>query len=504
MLKKYFNDLALWKKFAASLVLFTILLLIANISINYVGNAKNSEMELQGKAHAMTDLAALSLIDPLWNYNIAASIANGEALIKDREICLVEIKDAAGKSVYQKSKDQALSSSKNLILVEKDVLKDGQRLGQIKVGITKFYHQKTMIDGIISSAILFLILAIVIVIIITYLTTQSITRPINNIVSTMNEGSNQTAAASNQLAAASQQLSEGSAEQASSIEETSSTLQETTAMLQQNNANIKQATQLSEHTREAAEKGTQEMQAMINAISEVKKSSDQIAKIIKVIDDIAFQTNILALNAAIEAARAGEAGMGFAVVAEEVRTLAGRSAQAAKDTTGMIETNIELSGNSVTATQKVNHALNEITTHATKVNELMNEITAASQEQSQGVEQINKAMSQMETVTQQNASNAEKSAATSGEMSNQAQNLREITQQLFELVNGKTAKELENLIHHPSQPVTTINQNYQNHPNQTALISSSRLHNLQPRNDVPKTKVISPEDVIPLGKDNLF
>lgn len=134
-------------------------------------------------------------------------------------------------------------------------------------------------------------------------------------------------------------------------------------MIQQNNANIRQATQLSEHTTEAAERGNLEMQEMINVISEVKKSSDRIAKIIKVIDDIAFQTNILALNAAIEAARAGDAGLGFAVVAEEVRNLAQRSAQAAKDTTGMIESNIELSANGVSVTEKVKEALSEISVY---------------------------------------------------------------------------------------------------------------------------------------------
>ena len=183
------------------------------------------------------------------------------------------------------------------------------------------------------------------------------------------------------------------------------------------------------------------MSEMMDSMNEIKKSSDQIAKIIKVIDEIAFQTNILALNAAVEAARAGDAGMGFAVVAEEVRNLAQRSAQAAKDTAAIIESNIELSEKGVNVARKVGESLSEINVQARKVNELMDEIAAASLEQSQGISQINKAISQMEKVTQQNAANAQESASASEELSSQAQNLRSITQQLVMLVNGKTAFE---------------------------------------------------------------
>jgi methyl-accepting chemotaxis protein len=216
--------------------------------------------------------------------------------------------------------------------------------------------------------------------------TRSITKPINQIVSGLNESSHQVAAASVQLSASAQQLSQGSAEQASSIEETSSILHESSSMLQQNVVSTKQATQLTEQANESANLGSREMQEMMSSIQEIKKSSDQIAKIIKVIDDIAFQTNILALNAAIEAARAGDAGMGFAVVAEEVRNLAQRSAGAAKDTAVIIETNIELSGKGVSVAERVRGVLNEITVRSKKVNELMNEISAASEEQAQGVE----------------------------------------------------------------------------------------------------------------------
>jgi methyl-accepting chemotaxis protein len=319
--------------------------------------------------------------------------------------------------------------------------------------------------------------------------TRSISRPINKIANALTEGAQQVASASNQLSSSAEQLSQGSAEQASSIEETSSTLQETTSMLGQNSANTKLAAGLSEQAKESANKGSLEMQEMLASIQEIKKSSDQIAKIIKVIDDIAFQTNILALNAAIEAARAGEAGMGFAVVAEEVRNLAQRSAQAAKDTTAIIEANIELSGNGVLVAGKVSEALNEITAQAKKVNELMDEIAAASQEQAQGVDQVNKGMIQIETVTLQNAATAEEGASAAEELSAQADNMRLIVVELSRLVNGKTAVLKEHgvqLTHKPGLPVKQ---------------SIAQLNSLIPDMTAKKTRVISPEDIIPLEKD---
>ncbi len=481
---KFLSKLSLWQKFAVSLFFYSFLLLITTLYISYIGDNNNASKDLKTKAEVMVNIAALASSEPLWNYNLDASIANGESLLKDGEICLVEITDSDGNIVYQKSKDAKLTA--DMSIVEKEILREDKNIGRVKLGVTKYYRKESLFKGLVNNIILSTLIAIIIGIIITYFTTRSITKPINKIVTSLSEGADQTAIASNQLADASQQLSDGSAKQASSIEETSSTLQETATMIQQNNTNIKQATLLSEQTKEAAEKGNFEMNEMFNAINEVKKSSDQIGKIIKVIDDIAFQTNILALNAAVEAARAGEAGMGFAVVAEEVRNLAQRSAQAAKDTTRMIESNIGLSANGVTVTERVRDALKEITTHVKKVSELMGEIAAASQEQAQGIGQVNKAIVQVETVIQQNASNAEESAATSGELSNQAQNLRRVIQELSQLVNGKALIKLEQGIGvHQHQKVTQNN-------------------NSLSENNGFKTKVISPEEVILLNKDDQF
>ena len=244
----------------------------------------------------------------------------------------------------------------------------------------------------------------------------------NRIIDGMTEGVTQVNDAAGQVSTASQQLAEGASEQASSLEETSSALEQMAAMTRTNAENAKQANELATQAHTAAENGD----ATMTAISE---SSAQISKIIKVIEEIAFQTNLLALNAAVEAARAGEHGKGFAVVADEVRNLAQRAAQAARETTGLIE-------DSVTKSQEGTTAVQDIVTGVTKVAELLSGISQASEEQAQGVEQVNTAVSQMDKVTQQNASGAEESAAAAEELSSQAASTRALVDELVVMVKG--------------------------------------------------------------------
>ncbi|MCL6588602.1 MAG: hypothetical protein K6U80_01470 [Firmicutes bacterium] len=284
------------------------------------------------------------------------------------------------------------------------------------------------------------LLGILLTLILSLTITRSITMPMNNAILNLTKGVQQVVSASVQLSAASQQLSEGSSEQAAAIEQTSSTMEESASMVRQTTENTKQAALLSKQVKESSDKGNLEMQTLSDSMSELKKSSSQIAKIIKVIDEIAFQTNILALNAAIEAARAGEAGMGFAVVAEEVRNLAQRSAQAAKDTAGIIESNISLSDQGMKVTETVRASLADITGQAKKVSELIEEIAAASQEQYQGIEQVNQAISQMESITERNSATAQENAAAAEELNTQAQNIMENVQQLSLLITGQESK----------------------------------------------------------------
>jgi methyl-accepting chemotaxis protein len=261
-------------------------------------------------------------------------------------------------------------------------------------------------------------------------------RVLNRAVSELAEGSEQIFSASSQVASSSQTLAQGASEQAASLEETSASSEEITSMTRKNAENSQAAASLMAEVDHHVGEGNRTLEQMVTSMREITTSSDKISKIIKVIDEIAFQTNILALNAAVEAARAGEAGMGFAVVADEVRNLAQRSAQAAKDTAALIEESISNSNEGSTKLQQVTEVIRAITDSATKVKTLVDEVNVGSQEQARGIEQISKAIAQMDQVTQSTAASAEESASASEEMSAQAEALNHVVRQLQEMAGG--------------------------------------------------------------------
>jgi len=239
----------------------------------------------------------------------------------------------------------------------------------------------------------------------------------------------QVAAASTQINEGAQKLAEGASTQASSIEEISASLEQMSSMTSQNADNATQANTLSKEALTAADRGNSAMVRMEEAIDKIKASSDETAKIVKTIDEIAFQTNLLALNAAVEAARAGDAGKGFAVVAEEVRSLAQRSAEAAKNTASLIEGAVKNADGGVAINSEVQSILGNIVDGSKKVNDLISEIAAASTEQADGIKQVAEAVGTMDTVTQENAANSEESAAAATELNSQAATLDELLSQ---------------------------------------------------------------------------
>jgi len=268
-------------------------------------------------------------------------------------------------------------------------------------------------------------------------TLTNVNRTLKGVVEQLDSGSEQVSAASEQVAASGQQIAEGASEQASSIEETSSSIEEMASMTRQNSDNAKQASSIAEEANSSAKDGSKVMNQMSEAMNGIKKSSNETAKIIKVIDEIAFQTNLLALNAAVEAARAGEAGKGFAVVAEEVRNLAQRSAEAAKNTNELIEGAQKNAENGVRVSAELKDILEKVANGSDKLNDIIREVSSASDEQRQGIDQLNTAVSQMDEVVQQNASNAEESSSASEELAAQSQSMRHAVVLLTETVFGK-------------------------------------------------------------------
>lgn len=313
-----------------------------------------------------------------------------------------------------------------------------------------------MVGGLVIAALIGAALALFI--------TRSITGPLNLAINNLSSGSSETSSAAGQVSSASQSLAEGASEQAASLEETSSSMEEMTSMVSRNAEVAKRTNEHARQASEAANEGVRSMgelreradavnssaKEMEEAMQAIKQSSDSISKIIKTIDEIAFQTNILALNAAVEAARAGEAGAGFAVVADEVRSLARRAAEAAQETASMIEDSMERSDRGVRVNETVGKNLSEVLQKAEQVetglksisstvgevNSSMEELEASVREQQDGIGQINTAITQVNEVTQGNAASAEEAASAAEEMNAQSVNLLEIVGTLTEMVSG--------------------------------------------------------------------
>ncbi len=268
---------------------------------------------------------------------------------------------------------------------------------------------------------------------------RSISLPITRISTELNEVSEQIASAAGQVSASSQHLAEGASEQAASLEETSSSMEEMSSMTKNNSNNANQAKTLMTNAKDIVVQVDKEIRQAVDAIDEAAKISAETEKIIKTIDEIAFQTNLLALNAAVEAARAGEAGAGFAVVADEVRNLALRASDAAKNTSGLIETTIKAVSKGSSLVKNAQSAFKKNLEISEKIGSVVDEIAAASDEQAKGIEQVSKAIQEMDKVTQQTAANAEESASASEQMNAQAQQMKSQSAGLAEIIGGNGA-----------------------------------------------------------------
>ena len=290
-------------------------------------------------------------------------------------------------------------------------------------------RNQIIIISLASLAVLIVILILAIMLL--------VGRPISRITNDLSSGSNNLESASYQISSSSQELSSGSSELASSIEEITSSLEELQSVVEMNTKNINQSELMMKETTEGTEKVTQRMGELKSAVNEIGENSKKIVKIIKVIEDIAFQTNILALNAAVEAARAGDAGRGFAVVADQVKELAHKSSEAAKETAVLIEKALESADRGESLGGEVMEVQSNTGEMAAKVGVLLDEVNRASKEQMKGINQITQAITQTNSVVQQTAASAEETAAASEELLSQAESLNDVVNSLNIIVKGR-------------------------------------------------------------------
>lgn len=297
-------------------------------------------------------------------------------------------------------------------------------------------HIRTLAARTKFTAFILMAVSVGLGIVICILVIRSITRPLANLITGLNDGAQQVSTAAGQVSSASQQLAEGTSEQAASIEETSSALEQMASMTKRNAENADHTNQLMTEASQLVQDADRSMGQLTASIDQISKASEDTFKIIKTIDEIAFQTNLLALNAAVEAARAGEAGAGFAVVADEVRNLAMRAADAAKNTANLIETTIKEIRDGAVIVEKTNSEFCRVSTSVGKMSELVGDIAAASKEQALGIEEINRAVTEMDKVLQENAASAEESASASEELNAQAEQMHLFVRELVAMVGG--------------------------------------------------------------------
>jgi len=427
------------------LIVTTLILQVFGL-YSYVTTKSKTHADLNADADVMVSRLANTIAPFIYNMDDAMVEETLTSEMTEKSVYAVLVKAEDNEKVaFSRTRDEnwavVSDSSKivpdDLIHRTQEISKDDEHLGVLEICLTTKFVKQQLRSIAVTNVLSIIVVNIVLLIALCFSIKWSVIRPLKKVIENIKKSAEQVTSATNQIFASSQSLAEGATEQAASLQETSSSLEEMASMARQNADNAQQANALSDEAKKDADNGSGAMGKMNSAINDIQNSSDETAKIIKVIDAIAFQTNLLALNAAVEAARAGEAGKGFAVVAEEVRNLAMRSAEAARNTSGLIDESVKNSKNGVDIAGEVGKVFGSIVESIGHTSGLVGEIAAASQEQARGIEQVNIAVGQMDSVTQTNAANAEESASASEELTAQAKYMNNIVEELSILVGGR-------------------------------------------------------------------
>lgn len=388
---------------------------------------------------------ANSLGKPLWFLDTQ----DIEKLIRlemmNRKIFAIEVVEADGKKIHtalRRNADWEIVPAEAPItgdyIVRSEAIRfEDKPIGEVRLHFTPQFMENALDRLIVSMGIRVVALSACLVLVLIGVLKLFLVNPISDVISGLTEVGNGIEAASHRVSAAGESLTQGTTSQASAVEETSASLEEIASMIRQNAKNVSQANSLMTETAGVVQEAATAMTDLMESMNRITADGEKTRKVVNTIEEIAFQTNLLALNAAVEAARAGEAGAGFAVVAEEVRNLAMRSSEAARNTAELIEGSVQGIQSGATLVTNANAAFERVSEGAKKVGDLLAEVTAASQEQAEGIQQVSRAMTDIDKVTQENAAGAEETAAAITEIQSMIERLGGLVRELVTLAGTR-------------------------------------------------------------------